>query len=413
MDIANFQALPPGSVVYISGRVEGSFVIDRPLKLVGRGAVFDGGGNGTVLRILSSNVQVFNITVENCGRVGLDSGIWVENARGVVISNVTVRECLYPIMIYNSSDVVVAGSKIASFSVVPVVAFTGRGGVVLHELTQYFRGHGVYVWYSWNVTVADSYFTRTLDGVYCDHAYGLFVVGNRFFNGSRYGVHLMYCNDVVVKNNTVVDYVVGFIPMYSNRISIVGNLISDIRRIGGAGIVVFESNDVVIRRNVVVRSYLALDFYRSPINPQSFVYVSDNVFAYNNIAVRLDPISAPVVWRNIFIENIRNVLPLFNNKALLYNASSKEGNYWGEPAYGQYVVTQRVFDSLLQDNPQLEIMYLTPAFSVLEFALGVKYPTGGELVDKYPQTPHVSIVPLLLFLIVVVLVLLYAWRRRP
>jgi len=404
-----FEATSPGSLIVLNGTFVGNFVIDKPVTLVG--GVFDGGGNGTVLKIVASGVRIKGVVVRNCGRSGLDSGIWIENARDVVIEDVTVEECLYPIMIYNSSNVKIVNSRIASFRSVPVARFEQGGVVVLHELTQYFRGHGVYVWYSWNVTVAKSYFTHTLDGVYCDHAYGLRVVDNVFFNGSRYGVHLMYCAGVVIANNTVSQYVVGFIPMYSERVEIVGNQVFDVRAIGGAAVVVFESNNVTVRNNIFARNYIAVDFYRSPFTPGSFVEVVDNVIAYNNIGVRLDPISSPTIYGNYFVENVRDVLPLFNNKARLYNATAKRGNFWGTST-SRYVAGQRVFDQILSEHPQMEILALSPAYGLMEYVLGVAYPGGGVLEDKYPipppGTPHGLY---LLYLALASVLLAYVWRR--
>ena len=152
--------------------------------------------------------------------------------------------------------------------------------------------------------------------------------------------------------------------MYSERVEIVGNQVFDVRAIGGAAVVVFESNNVTVRNNIFARNYIAVDFYRSPFTPGSFVEVVDNVIAYNNIGVRLDPISSPTIYGNYFVENVRDVLPLFNNKARLYNATAKRGNFWGTST-SRYVAVQRVFDQILSEHPQMEILALSPAYGLM------------------------------------------------
>lgn len=402
----NLSQVPPGSKVYLSGVFAGSFVVDRPVEIVGRGAVLY--GNGTVLRIVASDVRVANLTIARCGRTGLDSGIWVENARNVTIVGISIEECLYPVMVYNSTGVKIVGSNIASFREVPRVTY-GGGPVAMHELTQYFRGHGVYVWFSRGVVVEGSRFAHVLDGVYCDHAYGLEVVQNVFTSGSRYAVHLMYCEGVNIVGNSVRDYVVGFIPMYSSSVVINKNVVVDIRRVGGAAVVIFESDDVYICNNIITRNYLGVEHFRSPLRPGGRVVIVNNTFLYNNIAIKLDSYSTPAIYGNLFIENIRDVLPLFNNGALLYNESLKIGNFWGV-SRGVYVARQRVFDKLLADNPHLELFVLTPAFTLLEQLFGVTYPRGGELVDKYPISRQVDISAL--YIVVAILaVVAYVWSR--
>ncbi|MEM0464776.1 NosD domain-containing protein [Pyrobaculum sp.] len=407
----DLSAVPPWSVVVLQGLFKGNYVVDKPLTLKGVGAVIDGGGNGTVVKIATSNVSIRDLVIKNSGRTGLDSGIWIENSRGVVVSNVTLEEVFYPVMIYNSSNVYIGNSKISSFRNTPPASYQAAGGVVAHELTQFFIGHGVYVWYSNNVTVAHNLLTSTLDGVYCDHAYNLTVVGNTFFNGSRYGVHMMYCADVRIFNNTVNDYVVGFIPMYSQKVYIFGNKVLNIRRVGGAGIVIFESDNVFVRNNTLVKNYLAIDFYRSPFNPWGRVEITGNVIAYNNIGMRLDMISSPYVYGNFFLENIRDVVLLFNNRAVFYNESIKVGNLWEGAPRDTHMIRQRVFDQLLYDYPQLEILAVTPAFSILEFIFGITYPRGGELVDKYPLSVGAPPPYLPLTFMILIIVVVYVWRR--
>lgn len=75
------------------------------------------------------------------------------------------------------------------------------------------------------------------------------------------------------------------------------------------------------------------------------------------------------------------------------------------------MAVQRVFDQMLSEHPQMEILALSPAYSLMEYVLGMAYP-GGVLEDKYPMpppsTPHGLY---LLYLVLASVFLAYVWRR--
>lgn len=352
-----------------------AFTIDRPGIYSG---IFDGGGNGTVVRIAGvEGVVLEDAVIRNGGRVGLDSCIWIENASHVVLRNVTLMDCLYPVYIVSSNNVEVIDSRISSFRIERGIAYEVGGLLPLHGLTQFFQGHGVYVWWSRNVTILHSEFSDTLDGVYCDHGDGLAIVENRFRFGNRYAVHLMYCSHVSIRNNEITGYVAGIVSMYSNAVAVEANRIWGLRTVAGVGIAVFESDDVLVHGNAIYRNYVAIQLARSPFSTESSVVFRRNLIASNHVGIVLDELSRALFVDNTLAENFIQVS--VRQKA----AAEFRGNFWGG---GEAAAKYTVMDWALQNYPQLHIISTSAGFIVLRELMGVTVP--GHAVVKDPKPLH-------------------------
>jgi nitrous oxidase accessory protein NosD len=84
-------AARPGDVLRVSGAHRGNFTIETSLTLSGTGAAaLDGGGSGTVLRIVADDVHVEGLTISGSGRgvdpwvLWGDAGVRVEGDRAVL-----------------------------------------------------------------------------------------------------------------------------------------------------------------------------------------------------------------------------------------------------------------------------------------------------------------------------------------
>ncbi len=66
-------------------------VIDKPIQLIGQGAVIDGGGKGHVVEIRADRVRMEGFTIRNSGRTIQDAGIHILGNECEVIRNQLIQ----------------------------------------------------------------------------------------------------------------------------------------------------------------------------------------------------------------------------------------------------------------------------------------------------------------------------------
>jgi nitrous oxidase accessory protein NosD len=120
-----------GDTVVVPAGVHREHVtIDRGLRLVGRpGAVVDGDGEGTVLRIAAPDVEVRGLTVRGSGTgyTTEDAGIRIERAPGARVVDTRIEDTLFGVFVVESDRCVVEGSTIVGRTCRTCVAATASG----------------------------------------------------------------------------------------------------------------------------------------------------------------------------------------------------------------------------------------------------------------------------------------------
>ena len=375
----------PGSTIIIyPGVYKEHILVQKPLRIIGVGQpVIDGEGSGTVITILNtSNVVIEGLKVVNSGRFYSteDSGIKIEWSKNVSIRKVVMENVFYPIYVRGSEDVVIEGNNISS----------------IPEYHVAYRGHGVYVWYSNRVTIRNNYFYTLADGVYGDHAYNLTVEGNRIEDG-RYGVHLMYCKDVLIVNNLITRTIAGLVPMYSDRVNATKNFVVLVRGGGiGQGVFVQESDNIVIEENVISGNIIGVYVGRTPYRPGSTAIIKRNLVAFNLIGVKIDTISEVLFVDNSFIENVKDVILVGYGKprSIWYDPLAYRGNFWSDKTLADsYVSESNLIEELLEEHKELKVFMFSPSYLMLEVLVSKN--TGGtrvKAVDLYPlRSPTMSV----------------------
>ena len=378
-------AEPRDTIVIRDEVIASGFILDKPLRIIGINASVDGGGRGSVVVVRGVNwAEIVGLSISNSGRTGMDSCLVIENSSNVIVRGVRLSECLYPIRVEGSQNVTIENSVISSFREVPVFWKATIGGPIpLHALTQFFQGHGVYMWWSQNVKIRNNTFLYTHDGVYCQHSYNSVVEGNRFVVGSRYAVHLMYCENVTIAGNWITDYVAGAVLMYSRNVSFVGNVVEKLRRVASVGIILFESNDVVVSENVVKSNFIGIQVVRTPLSDVYTAVVERNLIAFNFIGIYLDEASGTVFARNSIVENV------FQVRAPRIAKAQFVGNYWGG-VFKRVEIKRTMLDWVIGEIPEATLVIASPGFMLIRGVLSVVEPGSTVLVDEAPQTTPVK-----------------------
>jgi nitrous oxidase accessory protein len=203
-----------GDVVELEpGEYKGAIRIERRLVLTGQpGAVLEGDGSGSVIRVTAPDVTIRGLTIRGSGHdlQTMDSGVFLEKtAERALVEDNRFEGNLFGVYVHGA-----AGSRVLHNIIEGV-----RGG------RRSEAGNGVSLWNAPDVTIAGNTFRYGRDGIFTISSRKDRFIDNRF-EQVRFAVHYMYTNDSEVSGNVSVGNHVGYAIMYSNRL-VIRNNISD------------------------------------------------------------------------------------------------------------------------------------------------------------------------------------------
>ncbi len=298
-------ALPGSTLIVPAGRYEGDLVIDRPLRLIGRGRpLLLGAGAGSVVRVRANRVSIegFDVDGRGGGDLGQDaSGIHVAG-KNVVIRDCRIRNSLFGIYLREADGAVVERSSIH-----------GIRGKDPGE-----KGSGLHVWNTQGFRLTANEIVDVRDGVYIQSSSHGVIRGNTA-RDLRYGLHYMFSDDNLFEDNTFENGAAGTALMYSKRIVFRRNRFLHNRGFASVGLLLKACDDIlaednliadnargiflegsyrnVFRRNVIAESDAGVVLYDSCANNRfegnSFV---GNLSPLNLVGRRTDTVFAGNYW---------------------------------------------------------------------------------------------------------------------
>lgn len=356
------DAAPGGLILIPPGTYKGNLLITKPVTLDGQGkAIFDAGGKGTVIEILSPDVTVRRLTIRGSGEgvTTEPAGIRAETGP-VVIENNHIEDTLFGIDLRESTGSIIRANTIHGKDLE-----TGR------------RGDGIRLWWSHDCYVEDNVVRGARDMVFW-YSENLRISRNRV-TGSRYGLHFMYSHDTVLDENDLDGNSVGVYLMYSNRITLSNNRLRNNRGASGYGVGLKDCDDITIIGNAFLANRVGAYIDNSPSSVDSTGYFESNTFAFNEIGVLATPNTHDVVFtRNSLIENEQQAAT-HGRGQLTNNTFSHNGvgNFWSDYAgfdsdgdgIGDIAYEPRsLFAALLSREPNLRLFVHSPAQQAVEFA---------------------------------------------
>lgn len=367
------DAMPGDTLILGPGLYAGGVVIDKSLTLQGRaGAIVDGGGKGTVVRIVAAGVTVRGLTVRNSGilQENIDSGIFADKGgdRALIEDN-RLENNLFGISLRGARDAIARHNTIL-----------GRRDLQVDE-----RGDGISVWNATGSRAEDNDVRFGRDGIRSTASHDNVFVGNRFHQ-LRFAVHYMWTDGGTVSGNLSEGNDVGFAIMFSRQLTITGNVSrhdhdhglllnfannariegNDISDGGTECVFIYNANDNVLTRNW---------FEGCPVGVHFTAGSERNKFS-----------------ENAFVNNQTQVM--YVGTRSLDWASGGRGNYWSDnPAFdlkGDGIANMPyrpndIVDRLVWAVPLVKLLLNSPGLQVVRWAQS-EFPavTPGGIVDTAP-----------------------------
>ncbi len=352
------DAAPAGSTLRPPpGVYSGPVVMTKPLIIEGGGQVtIDAGDRGTVFSLQADGAVLRGLHLTGSGdsHDTDDSCLDVRGHRNV-LENLVIDNCLFGIDLKQSSDSVLRGNRIRSKP---------------RELG--VRGDGLRLWYSDRNLIEGNEIVDSRDMVAWyshDNIYRK-NVGMR----SRYSIHFMFANNNVVEDNRFYDNSVGVYFMYTEGGALRNNLISHATGATGMAIGFKEASNAVIEGNEIIYCAIGIGSDLSPFQPDSKIWVRNNRFAYNGIAVKLtSELGGNVVTDNVFEGNLTNVVQAGRGKSGLnewrgnywddYQGFDRDGNGTGDTPYELYAYADQIWIEM----PPARFFKTAPVMELLDF----------------------------------------------
>lgn len=356
------EAARPGETIPIEPGVYREHLrIDRPVTLEARGdVIIDGSGSGDIIEIVAPGVTLRGLTIRNTG-IDLDK----ENAAirvlapRATIEGCTLNDILFGIDLREAPD-----SRIVRNSI---------GGKAL-DIAR--RGDGLRLWRSSGTLIEGNTIHDGRDAILW-YSTGVVVRNNRGFD-CRYGLHLMFSDDVTIVGNEFSRNSVGIYLMYSTGVELVGNRLIRNRGPSGYGIGLKETDRFSVRGNLIAGNRAGVYIDGSPFTRARPGEFTGNTFAFNDIGITFLPSAkGNELAENNFIDNIEQVA-VAGRGNLDANRfwRGDRGNFWSDytgydrngDGVGDFVHEScTIFDNLMDTEPSLRLFLFSPAQQAIEF----------------------------------------------
>ena len=341
----------------VPGTYAGPVVITKPIVIDGMGEVIiDGGGSGTVLVIEADGVVVRNCHITGSGNSHnqVDAAVLVA-ADNVLIENNLIDNVLFGVHISQGNGNTVRGNTISS-----------RPG------DRTLRGEGVRLWYSTENRIEDNQIHGVRDLVFTNSPNNL-VMGNTITD-SRMGLELVFSPDNEIARNHFSGNDHGIVGIYSDSLNIHHNRIEHQDNLLGSAIAVKGSSQTRIENNEILDCAIGLTA-NSPVFPENILYLYDNYFAYNDVAMYFyGDRGGHIIHGNRFAGNFQQVAVTGPTSAL---ENDWLGNYWqdycgfdqdgdgtGDTPYEVYLFAERIW----MDRPMAKLFRGSPVLEMIDLA---------------------------------------------
>ncbi len=351
---------PYNIIELYSGVYKGDITINKPLTILGieKGVEIKGNGNGTVIKINSSDVILKNLIISNSGDkfYDIDSAIKIKNSKRCLIDRCTIKNTLYGIDMSMVSDSNITNNKITS------------NGKDIE-----FRGNGLKLYYSSNNLFFKNIIKDVKD-ITLNYSHNNIFKENRFLN-SRFATHLSLSHSNILENNFYQYNSVSIMIMGAKNTKIVNNKILSSKGSAGIGVVIKGVSNFKFKRNIVKFNAKGLYIEGGEKGKGIKREIIGNEISYNKEALHFhQSIKDNIIIDNRIFGNIDDVvkdLPSKINSSNIikrnywdrYKGFDRDGDNIGDRPYRVY----QYFSRLWEYNNKVKFFYASPIMSALNF----------------------------------------------
>jgi len=345
--------------------------IKKGLTLNGeKGAVIDGEGADTILKILADNVSVSNLKLRNVGHSYTKdfTAILVRESRNFSIKNNTLESVFFGIKVELSHNGLVEGNTVSS-----------------DNKNQAGAGNGIHIWNSTGIKVVNNDLSSMRDGIYFEFVKESLISDNRSHNNLRYGLHFMFSNNNSYTDNIFDNNGAGVAVMFSKYIQMKHNTFKNNWGTASYGLLLKEIYDAEITDNTFQTNTIAVN-----IEGSTRVNYFRNSFEGNGWAVKV----VGACYENVFKGNnfLGNALDVsYNSRA---NDNEFSSNYWN--SYTGYDLNHdgvgdvphrpvKLFSFIVNKNPEAIILLRSLFVDLINFSEKVSpIFTPDDIIDETP-----------------------------
>ena len=367
------RAAPGDTLCLGSGVYKGDLVINAPgVTIEGEpGAILQGSGTGNAIWVKAPDVAIRGLTIRGSGLtlIDKDSGVFVDRtADRARVENNVLEDNLIAVYLDGPHDAVVRGNRIQG----------------LRTLRLSERGPAISLWNTPGSQIVDNDIRSGRDGVFSVSSSHNVVRGNSFHD-MRFAVHFMYTNDSEVADNLSAGNTVGYVLMYSDRLSVHDNVSVGDR---DHGLLFNYANSSRVEGNVVRGGDKCVFIYNA--NKNRF---AGNWFEGCQIGVHFTAGSERnEITGNAFVNN--RIQVMYVGTRLLDWAVNGRGNYYSDnPAFdlkgdGIAAAAYRpndLMDQVIWRAPAAKMLLNSPAVQAVRWAQAA-FPTihPGGVINSAP-----------------------------
>ncbi len=305
---ARLDAAAPGTTVTVEpGTYVGDLMLDKPLRLVGRGRpLLRGSGRGSVVRVRADGVTVEGFLIDGArgGDLSRDTAGVHTAARDTTLRDLEIKDALFGVYLREAHGAVVERCRIR--------------GILGKDPGE--KGSGIHAYNLEHFRFDDNEVVDVRDGLYLQNA-SKGSLRRNLAKDVRYGLHYMFSDDNVFEDNIFENGDAGTAIMYSERIVFRRNTFLHNRGFASVGLLFQGCDDVLAEDNLVADNARGVF-----IEGSHRVTLRRNVIAGSDVAVVLyDPTGGHRFLGNSFVGN-RSPLDMVARQT----DTVFVGNYWSD-----------------------------------------------------------------------------------
>ncbi|MCF6308339.1 MAG: nitrous oxide reductase family maturation protein NosD [Flavobacteriaceae bacterium] len=356
---------------------EYNIIIDKPLTLIGEDyPIIDGENKGEIISIHADSVTVDGLHIINVGTSYTSdyAAIRVVKKKHFVIQNLKLEKLFFGIYLEKSQYGKVLNNQIMGDAV-----------------EEYNSGNGIQLWHCKNIDIDGNTVTNVRDGIYLEFSDFCTITNNVSKNNIRYGLHFMFSNDDLYKNNRFENNGAGVAVMFSKRIKMHYNIFKDNWGSASYGVLLKEINDSEIIGNTFETNTIGIN-----IEGTNRMVYKNNDFIGNGWAIKF----RGACYTNNFTHNnfMYNSFDLAYNSRL--NDNKFDNNYWS--SYAGYDLDKngtgdipyrpvKLFSYIVNRTPETIILLRSLFIDIIDFSEKVSPVfTPDNLLDNHPQMKPLS-----------------------